>query len=186
MYGIPAMDSGMQVIGLVGWSGSGKTTLLVKLVEILSHRGIAVSTVKHAHHAFDVDTPGKDSHRHRVAGAQEVMVSSANRWALMHELRGAAEPDLDTLLAQMTPVDLILVEGFKSHTYPKIEVHRPALGHPLLAHGDDAIIAIACDTPPEDTGQASLPLLALDDAEAIADFIVARIGADIASLQDTG
>jgi len=171
----------MNVIGIVGWSGSGKTTLLVELVEILTRRGLSVSTVKHAHHAFDVDTPGKDSHRHRMAGAQEVMVASGNRWALMHELRGAAEPGLDALLSHMTPVDLVLVEGFKGHQHPKIEVHRPSLGQPLLAVNDPAIIAIACDTPPADPAAPAIPLLAIGDFEAIADFIMATLPAAVTS-----
>src|SRR5246127_5740270 len=118
----------MRVIGLAGWSGAGKTTLLRKLIPELSGRGLLVSTLKHAHHSFDVDQPGKDSWQHRQAGAREVMVASGRRWALMHELRGAAEPSLDELLARMTPVDLLLVEGFKHHDHPKIEVYRRALG----------------------------------------------------------
>src|SRR5579872_3153504 len=133
----------MQIFGLAGWSGSGKTTLLVRLLPLLIERGIRVSTVKHAHHAFDVDKPGKDSYEHRRAGATEVMVSSANRWALMHEHRGAPEADLETLLSHMSPVDLVIVEGFKTHAHAKLEVHRPSLGKPLLCHDDRFVVAVA-------------------------------------------
>ena len=122
----------MRIFGLAGWSCSGKTTLLVKLIPALIARGMTVSTIKHAHHAFDIDQPGKDSYAHRTAGATEVMISSVQRFALMHELRGAPEPSLDQLVARMSPVDLVLVEGFREHAYDKIEVHRPALGKPLL------------------------------------------------------
>lgn len=159
----------MKVLGLAGWSGSGKTTLLVGLIPLLRRRGLTVSTVKHAHHRFDVDTPGKDSWRHRDAGASEVMVASANRFALMHELRGAREPALDELLARMSPVDLVLVEGFKSEGHDKIEVHRAANGKPPLFPDDPAIIAVATDAP-LDTG--TLPRLDLNDPEAIAEFAV--------------
>lgn len=159
----------MKVLGLAGWSGSGKTTLLVGLIPLLRRRGLTVSTVKHAHHRFDVDTPGKDSWRHREAGASEVMVASANRFALMHELRGAREPALDELLARMSPVDLVLVEGFKSEGHDKIEVHRAANGKPPLFPDDPAIIAVATDAP-LDTG--TLPRLDLNDPEAIAEFAV--------------
>jgi molybdopterin-guanine dinucleotide biosynthesis protein B len=117
----------MQIFGLAGWSGSGKTTLMTALIPELISRGVTVSTLKHAHHAFDIDQPGKDSWRHRQAGAREVMISSPNRWALMHELRGAPEPSLDELVRRMSPVDLLLVEGFKRYPHPKIEVYRPSL-----------------------------------------------------------
>ena len=123
----------MRVFGLAGWSGSGKTTLMAALIPQFVARGITVSTVKHAHHGFDVDQPGKDSWRHRQAGAREVMVVSDRRWALMHELREEPEPDLDKLLPRITPVDLLLVEGFKRHAHPKIEVHRPSLGKAPLS-----------------------------------------------------
>jgi molybdopterin-guanine dinucleotide biosynthesis protein B len=166
----------MRVFGLAGWSGSGKTTLLVRLVEELTADGYAVSTVKHAHHAFDVDTPGKDSHRHRLAGAREVMVSSANRWALMHELRGASEPTLDTLVAHMTPVDLLLVEGFKNAAHDKLEIWRAAHGQPLRAPDDPHIVAVATDTPDTVAPLVDVPVLDLDDAAAIARFIVDRCG----------
>src|SRR5260370_10616248 len=132
----------MRIFGLAGWSGSGKTTLLAALIPELVARGLSVSTIKHAHHEFDIDQPGKDSWRHRQAGAREVMVASARRWAVMHELRGAPEPSLDELVARMSPVDLLLVEGRKRHPHPKIEVHRPALGKPLLYPDDPWCVAI--------------------------------------------
>src|SRR5215469_4459277 len=149
----------MRVFGLAGWSGSGKTTLMTRLLPALIQRGVSVSTIKHAHHAFDVDQPGKDSHRHREAGATEVLVSSENRWALMHELRGDAEPALEQLLRHMSPVDLVIVEGFKRAALPKLEVHRAALGKPLLANEDRDIVAIASDLPV--TGLGTLPRFAL-------------------------
>src|SRR6266446_10867439 len=122
----------MRIIGLAGWSGSGKTTLLTKALPRIVARGLKVSTLKHAHHAFDVDQPGKDSHTHRMAGATEVLVGSANRFALVHELRGAPEPSLSALLAQLASVDLVIVEGYKTHPHPKLEVHRAAIGKPLI------------------------------------------------------
>jgi len=163
----------MDVFGLAGWSGSGKTTLLTRLLPALIERGISVSTIKHAHHAFDVDQPGKDSYRHREAGATEVMISSERRWALMHELRGAAEPPLDELLRHMSPVDLVIVEGFKRAAIPKLEVYRAAVGKPLLALEDSDIVGLASDLPVAGIGQ--LPRFALDDAGAIADFILAHL-----------
>ena len=163
----------MKVFGLAGWSGSGKTTLLVRLIPALVARGLSVSTIKHAHHGFDVDRPGKESHAHRLAGAREVMVSSANRFALMHELRGAPEPTVEELVARMSPVDLLLIEGFKHHAHDKLEVHRPALGKPLLAPGDPRVVAVASDAPLEGL---AVPLLPLDDVEAIAGFVVDRCG----------
>jgi molybdopterin-guanine dinucleotide biosynthesis adapter protein len=164
----------MHVFGLAGWSGSGKTTLMAQLLPALLQRGVSVSTVKHAHHAFDVDQPGKDSYRHREAGATEVMVSSQNRWALMHELRGAGEPPLAELLSHMSPVDLVIVEGFKRAAMPKLEVHRPSVGKPLLAPDDGDIVAIATDVPV--IGIGALPRFALDEAGAIADFIISHLG----------
>jgi len=163
----------MDVFGLAGWSGSGKTTLLTRLLPALIERGVSVSTIKHAHHAFDVDQPGKDSHRHREAGATEVMISSERRWALMHELRGDAEPPLDQLLSRMSPVDLVIVEGFKRAAIPKLEIHRAAIGKPLLALEDTNIVAIASDLPV--AGSGALPRFALDNAGAIADFILAHL-----------
>lgn len=163
----------MRVFGLAGWSGSGKTTLLVRLIPALVARGISVSTIKHAHHGFDVDRPGKDSHAHREAGAREVLVSSANRFALMHELRGAPEPTVAELVARMSPVDLLLIEGFKHHAHDKLEVHRPAIGKPLLAASDPRVVAVASDARLEGL---SVPVLPLDDVEAIAGFVVGRCG----------
>ena len=160
----------MRVFGLAGWSGSGKTTLVTRLLPALLQRGVTVSTVKHAHHEFDVDQPGKDSYRHREAGATEVMIASERRWALMHELRGAAEPSLADLLRHMSPVDLVIVEGFKRTAMPKLEIHRPALGKPLLAREDSDIVAIASDMPV--AGLGTLPRFALDDVGAIAGFII--------------
>ncbi len=160
----------MRVIGIAGWSGAGKTTLLARMIPRLAARGVSVSTVKHAHHAFDVDQPGKDSHTHRAAGATEVLVSSARRWALVHELRGAAEPSLRDLLKKLSPVDLVVVEGFKHGTHPKLEVFRAALGKPPL-HGDDPhVVAVASDAPVT----ASVPVVALDDIDAIVDVVLAR------------
>jgi molybdopterin-guanine dinucleotide biosynthesis protein B len=163
----------MRIFGLAGWSGSGKTTLMAALIPELIARGVTVSTVKHAHHDFEIDRPGKDSWRHREAGAREVMVSSSRRWALMHELRGAPEPGLDALIGKMSPVDLVLVEGFKHHPHPKLEVCRPALGLPLLHPDDPHIVALACDA---DLPQAPLPCLPLGDPGRVAAFILAHLG----------
>ena len=157
----------MRIIGLAGWSGAGKTTLLARMIPLLTGRGLRVSTIKHAHHEFDIDTPGKDSWLHRQAGATEVLVASARRWALMHEHRDAAEPPLAELLARLSAVDLVLIEGFKRDPHPKIEVHRPANGKPLLYPDDAAIIAVASDMP---LPACDRPVLALDDPAAIADF----------------
>jgi molybdopterin-guanine dinucleotide biosynthesis protein B len=159
----------MRIIGLAGWSGSGKTTLVTKLIPRLTARGLTVSTLKHAHHAFDVDQPGKDSHRHRMAGATEVLVSSASRWALVHELRGEPEPRLPELLRKLAPVDLVLIEGFKRERHPKLEVYRAVLGKPLIHPDDPAIVAIASDEP---LPQARIPVLDLDDVERIADSVI--------------
>jgi molybdopterin-guanine dinucleotide biosynthesis protein B len=159
----------MRIFGLAGWSGSGKTSLLVRLLPELNRRGLRVSTLKHAHHGFDVDQPGKDSWEHRNAGAVEVMVSSTRRWALMHEHRGAPEASLDELLAHMTPVDLVIVEGYKTHPHPKLEVHRASIGKPLLCHEDPDVVAVAADTPVDGL---KVPLLRLDDTAAIAAFVV--------------
>jgi molybdopterin-guanine dinucleotide biosynthesis protein B len=163
----------MRIFGLAGWSGSGKTTLMTALIPEFTSLGLTVSTVKHAHHSFDIDQPGKDSWRHRQAGAQEVMISSAHRWALMRELRGAAEPSLDELLEQMSPVDLVLVEGFKRHPHPKVEVYRRALGKPLLHPEDPYVVAIAAD---EELAEFSVPCLPLSDAGAIARFMLRHQG----------
>jgi len=161
----------MKVLGLAGWSGAGKTTLLSKLIPVLIDRGLTVSIVKHAHHDFDVDQPGKDSYRLRAAGASEVMVSSARRWALMHELRDAAEPDLATLLRRLSPCDLVIVEGFKHGRHPKLEVFRTANGRAPLHPEDARIVAIASDAPFPDAGA---PVVSLDDIEAVADLVLAR------------
>jgi molybdopterin-guanine dinucleotide biosynthesis adapter protein len=158
-----------RVFGLAGWSGSGKTTVVTQLLPTLRQRGVSVSTVKHAHHDFDVDQPGKDSYRHRAAGAVEVMIASDRRWALMHELRGAAEPSLDELLRHLAPVDLVIAEGFKRAAIPKLEIHRPVLGKPLLAVEDKNIVAIASDMRIAGLG---IPCFALDQLDAIADFII--------------
>lgn len=157
----------MRVLGFAGWSGSGKTTLLTRLIPVLVARGLRVSTLKHAHHEFDIDRPGKDSFEHRSAGASQVLVASARRWALMEELRGAPEPSLAAHLARLAPVDLVLVEGWKREPHPKLEVHRAATGKPWLHPGDPGVVGIASDSaPPEDR----LPHFHIDDIEAIADF----------------
>lgn len=163
----------MKIFGLAGWSGSGKTTLLVRLIPELVRRGISVSTLKHAHHAFDVDKPGKDSYEHRAAGATEVLISSANRFALMHELRGAPEPTVEELVARLSPVDLVIIEGYKAHAHDKLEIHRPALGKPLLAAEDRHVVAVASDVPIPDL---HVPLLDLGNLPAIADFVVTHCG----------
>ena len=161
----------MKVLGLAGWSGSGKTTLIVKLIPELVARGLRVSTIKHAHHSFDVDKPGKDSHRHRTAGATEVLVASGQRWALMHEHRGEAEPTADELMRHMTPVDLLLIEGFKRAAHDKLEVYRRDLGKPLISPDDASFVAVLSDGAVPETG---LPVIDLNDVAAIADFILAH------------
>ncbi len=167
------------VLGISGFSGAGKTELVTKLLPELRARGLRVSTLKHAHHSFDVDQPGKDSYRHRQAGAEQVLVASAQRWVLMNELRGAPEPDLSALLAKMEPVDLVLVEGFKREPFAKIEVWRAAAGTPCLWRDPDFsahIIAVASPDPrPAD---CPLPWLALDDQAELADFILTQMQAD--------
>jgi molybdopterin-guanine dinucleotide biosynthesis protein B len=168
----------MRIIGLAGWSGSGKTTLLAKVIPRIVARGLAVSTLKHAHHGFDVDQPGKDSHTHRMAGATEVLVGSARRWALVHELRGGAEPPLGALLEKLSPVDLVLVEGYKSQPHPKLEVYRAAVGKPPLHPADPAIVAIASDAP---LPVARIPVVDLDDIERITDILI-RHAAPIAAV----
>jgi len=154
----------MKVIGLAGWSGAGKTTLLARLIPLFLRRGLRVSVIKHAHHNFDVDVPGKDSWVHRQSGATEVLVSSTRRWALMHELRGAEEPRLPELLTKMSKVDLVIVEGFKREPHRKIEVHRAANQKPLLFPEDPGIVGIATDTAVE----TALPVAHLDDTETVA------------------
>jgi molybdopterin-guanine dinucleotide biosynthesis protein B len=159
----------MRIIGLAGWSGSGKTTLVTKLIPRLLARGLRVSTLKHAHHGFDLDQPGKDSFMHRTAGATEVIISSAKRWAILHELREEPEWDLPALVAKMSPVDLVLVEGFKRDAFPKLEIHRAANGKPLLHPDDPHIVAVACDSAVPDT---KVPVVDLNDIEAIADLLL--------------
>jgi molybdopterin-guanine dinucleotide biosynthesis protein B len=192
----------MRVIGFAGWSGSGKTTLIVKLIPALIARGLSVSTLKHAHHSLDIDKPGKDSYLHREAGAREVLVTSAKRWALMHELRDEDEPSLADLLSRLSEVDLIIVEGFKRGAHVKIEVHRAEVAKPFLFLGDPNIVALVSDTPPTfpdarsasrdpeqphlplDPGSHSaslhasgdvaemLPYASLDDVEAVCDLVM--------------
>ena len=161
----------MRIIGLAGWSGSGKTTLITKLIPRLIERGIRVSTLKHAHHGFDLDQPGKDSFFHRAAGATEVIISSARRWAILHELRDEPEWDLRNLVAKMSPVDLVLVEGFKRDAFPKLEIHRAANGKPLIHPEDSHIVAIASDIA---LPQVKVPVIDLNDIDAIADLLLAR------------
>ena len=172
-----------RIVGIAGWSGAGKTTLVTRIIPVLNAMGLSVSTLKHAHHGFDVDRPGKDSYAHREAGAHEVLIASARRWALLHELRDEAEWSLPQLLAQLSPVDLILVEGFKREPYPKIEVHRHHNGKPLLFPDDPDISAIATD---DDAIPTTLPCFLLDDIDGIAahavaiaertDSVIARLG----------
>src|ERR1700761_6024902 len=156
-----------RLIGLAGWSGSGKTTLMTKLIPVLTGRSLKVSTIKHAHHAFDIDQPGKDSWLHRQAGAAEVLVASANRFALIHELRGAPEPSLVELVARLSPADIVLVEGFRHGAHSKIEIFRPEIGKPPLHPDDPMIVAVATPEPIEGL---SKPWLPLDDPERGADF----------------
>ena len=161
----------MRILGVAGWSGAGKTTLIRRLIPELVGQGLSVSTVKHAHHAFDVDQPGKDSWEHRQAGARQVLVASQIRWALMSELRGAPEPDLAELLARLDPVDLVLVEGYKRDTHPKLEVWRAANGKPPIFPDDPTMIALATDAAPPGV---ALPTFSLDDITAIARFVAER------------
>ena len=163
----------MRIFGFAGWSGSGKTTLVEQLIPRLSARGLRVSLVKHAHHDFDVDLPGKDSYRHRHAGCGEVLVSSANRWALMHELRGAEELTLAEALTKLSPCDLVLIEGYKRSAIPKLEIHRAALGKPLLHPADKNIVALATDSPAAAAGR-TLPVFALDAYDVLATFVEER------------
>ena len=160
----------MKVFGIIGWKNAGKTGLMERLVTEITSRGFSVSTLKHAHHRFDVDQPGKDSYRHREAGAKEVLLASGQRWALMHEMRGAEEPALDDLLNKLSPVDVVLVEGFKSGNHPKLCAHRTATGNPPILEPN--VLAVASDTPLD----LSLPVFDLDDTTALADFILAEVG----------
>lgn len=162
----------MRVFGVTGWKNSGKTGLMERLVAEITGRGFSVSTVKHAHHGFDVDQPGRDSYRHRVAGAHEVLLASGRRIALMQELRGAPEPRLEKLLGRLSPVDLVLVEGYKREAHPKIEAHRAATDQALIAPGDQSIRAVASDV----ALTLDRPVFDLDDTRAIADFVLAEMG----------
>jgi molybdopterin-guanine dinucleotide biosynthesis adapter protein len=158
-----------KVLGIAGWSGSGKTTLLTRLIPLLRSRGLRISTVKHAHHSFDVDQAGKDSYEHRKAGAGEVIVSSARRWVQMHEVGDGAEATLSELLARASPCDLLLVEGFKTERYPKIEIFRASLGKAPLYRQDRLIVAVASDQPLSGTG---IPCVDLNDIPAVADVVL--------------
>jgi molybdopterin-guanine dinucleotide biosynthesis protein B len=169
---------GMKIIGIAGYSGSGKTTLIEKVIPILVGEGLRVSLIKHAHHEFDVDQPGKDSYRHRHAGCTEVLVSSSKRWALMHELRGAVEPSLDDQLKQLSACDLVIVEGYKSAPIPKVEVHRREGNGPLLHPEDEHVVAVATNEPLA----TKLPQIDLDDAPAVARFIIQHLGLNRARL----
>ncbi len=162
---------GARVLGVVGWSGSGKTTLLVKLIPLLAGRGLRVATLKHAHHSFDVDTPGKDSYEHRKAGASEVIVSSSRRWVQMHEVGDGPEATLAELLGKLSPCHLVLVEGFKAERHPKLEVFREAVGKSPLHPADSRIVAVASDRPLPGAG---IPVVDLNDIEAVAETVLAR------------
>lgn len=159
----------MKLFGVIGWQGSGKTTLIAHLLPWLLGHGLSVSTIKRAHHHFNIDQPGKDTFANCSAGASEVLISSCNRWALLHENRGETEPRLEDLVALMTPVDLVIVEGFKRHAHPRLEVHRPSIGRPLICSDDRGIVAVASDK--KLTG-CSVPVLDLNDVHAVASFIV--------------
>lgn len=164
----------MHVFGIVGRKNSGKTHLVTRLVRLGTARGLRVSTIKHAHHAFDIDTPGKDSYEHRAAGAQEVLVASAARWALMHEHRGAQEPSLQALLGRLAPCDLVLVEGFKREVRDRLEVYRASCGQSPLALEDEGILAVATDDASTFVGRADLRCLPLDDEAAVLDYVLTR------------
>ena len=164
----------MRIIGLAGWSGAGKTTLLARLIPDIITRGLTVSTVKHAHHAFDVDQPGKDSHTHRLAGATEVLVASQRRFALIHELRQESEPRLPDLLAKLAPVDLVIIEGYKRDPHPKLEVYRASVGKPLIHPDDPHVVAIASDV---ELPGARVPRVSLDDTDAIIDILLEHAAA---------
>ena len=168
----------MKVLGIAGFSGSGKTTLIEKIIPELVRDGLRISLIKHAHHEFDVDQPGKDSFRHRHAGASEVLVGSSTRWALMHELRGAPEPKLQDQLKHLSPCDLVIVEGYKTEPIPKVEVHRRAGHTPLLYPEDPHVVAVATDEPLD----TALPQIDANDAEAVARFVIQYLGLNRARL----
>ncbi|NQW00318.1 MAG: molybdopterin-guanine dinucleotide biosynthesis protein B [Rhodospirillales bacterium] len=159
----------MKIFGLVGWSGSGKTTLIRKLIPELIGMGYRISTMKHTHHNFDIDKPGKDSHEHRVAGASQVLITGRNRWALLNENREQPEPTIEDLLMRMDDVDLVLIEGFKRHPHAKLEVFRPSVGKDMIARTDSSVIAVATD---EKLDGIELPILDLNDVSAVARFVI--------------
>ena len=165
----------MKIFGVTGWKNSGKTGLMERLITEFTARGLTVSSIKHAHHSFDIDHPGRDSYRHRDAGARQVLLASRNRWALMHELRDEDEPSLGDLLKQLSPVDLVLIEGYKRDRHPKIEAHRKETGQPLIAPEDEAIVAVASDT----SLSVDRPVLDLNDTAAIANFIAQYLELDV-------
>ena len=174
----------MKVFGLIGWSGSGKTTLMKKIIPEIVAQGIRVSTIKHTHHDFDIDKPGKDSFTHRQAGAYEVLITGGKRWAILHELRMNSEPTMDELIARLEPVDLVLIEGFKSHRHQKLEVFRPAVGKPLLAIEDKTIVAVASDAQVSDLiglVAKDLIIINLNNIKSVADFIVKQTGLEAES-----
>src|SRR3954467_2262965 len=166
------MSGVMKIFGFAGYSGSGKTTLIEQLIPLITSRGLTVSLIKHAHHTFDVDQPGKDSYRHRKAGCTEVLVTSSRRWALIHELRGAPEPELAQQVKHLSACDLLLVEGYKRERIPKLEVYRAEVGEPLIHPHDENVVAIASDTRLD----FALPQLDLNAPEPIAEFILAHVG----------
>ena len=165
----------MKIFGVTGWKNSGKTGLMERLITEFTARGLTVSSIKHAHHSFDIDHPGRDSYRHRDAGARQVLLASRNRWALMHELRDEDEPSLGDLLKQLSPVDLVLIEGYKRDRHPKIEAHRKETGQPLIAPEDETIVAVASDTPVA----VDRPVLDLNDTASIANFIAQHLELDV-------
>ena len=165
----------MKIFGVTGWKNSGKTGLMERLITEFTARGLSVSSIKHAHHSFDIDHPGRDSYRHRDAGARQVLLASRNRWALMHELRNEDEPSLGDLLKQLLPVDLVLIEGYKRDRHPKIEAHRKETGQPMIAPEDETIVAVASDT----SVTIDRPVLDLNDTASIADFIAQHLKLDV-------
>jgi molybdopterin-guanine dinucleotide biosynthesis protein B len=165
----------MKIFGVTGWKNSGKTGLMERLITEFTARGLTVSSIKHAHHSFDIDHPGRDSYRHRDAGARQVLLASRNRWALMHELRVEDEPSLGDLLEQLSPVDLVLIEGYKRDRHPKIEAHRKETGQPLIAPEDETIVAVASDT----SVSVDRPVLDLNDTASIANFIAQYLELDV-------
>ena len=165
----------MKIFGVTGWKNSGKTGLMERLITEFTARGLTVSSIKHAHHSFDIDHPGRDSYRHRDAGARQVLLASRNRWALMHELRDEDEPSLGDLLKQLSPVDLVLIEGYKRDRHPKIESHRKETGQPLIAPEDETIVAVASDT----SVSVDRPVLDLNDTASIANFIAQHLELDV-------